>query len=145
MQILKIIGIAFTTLALVPELAHVFEMKTKMKLSKNHYRLVQRLYKGWAFFGIAIVIGLIASVAIAIGSRDSQSIAAASWMSVLCISFALIFFFIVIFPINRQTKNWTIMPDNWVSLRSQWENAHAISAVLYSCALIMLVLSSVEF
>lgn len=42
---------------------------------------------------------------------------------------------------NQQTNNWTVLPDNWQALRSQWDYSHAMNAGLYLIALIALILS----
>jgi energy-coupling factor transporter transmembrane protein EcfT len=45
------------------------------------------------------------------------------------------------FPANQQTSNWTVLPENWMALRTQWEYSHAASAVLNLIALIALIFS----
>jgi hypothetical protein len=45
------------------------------------------------------------------------------------------------FPANQQTSNWTVLPENWMALRAQWEYSHAASAVLNLIALIALIFS----
>jgi hypothetical protein len=52
--------------------------------------------------------------------------------------------FVFIFPVNQQTQNWTILPDNWQQLRNRWEFSHAINAVLYFVALMMLTIPLVK-
>ena len=47
----------------------------------------------------------------------------------------LVAFWGFIFPVNQATQNWTALPDNWETLRSQWEYAHAVRAILYVLAL----------
>jgi hypothetical protein len=42
----------------------------------------------------------------------------------------LTIFFAWTFPANQATANWTCVPANWEALRTQWEYAHATSAVL---------------
>jgi len=39
-----------------------------------------------------------------------------------------------IFPVNQATENWTMLPDNWQALRSQWEYSHGVRAILYVLA-----------
>jgi hypothetical protein len=50
-------------------------------------------------------------------------------------------FFIVTFPANKATQNWTMLPQGWETLRQQWEYSHATGALLYFVALTMLALS----
>jgi hypothetical protein len=45
------------------------------------------------------------------------------------------------FPANKETLYWTVLPENWMALRAQWEYSHAAGAVLNLIGFIMLVLS----
>ncbi|MFL5496071.1 MAG: hypothetical protein ACJ8DC_16930 [Gemmatimonadales bacterium] len=58
-----------------------------------------------------------------------------------CIALSLIVFFLFTFPANQATQNWTVLPDNWESLRRQWEYSHAVAAGLDFLALTALTLS----
>jgi hypothetical protein len=42
----------------------------------------------------------------------------------------LVVFFLWTYPANQATENWTLVPENWRGLRSQWEYSHATNAVL---------------
>jgi hypothetical protein len=53
----------------------------------------------------------------------------------------LVVFFVVIFPANRVTVNWTTMPANWESLRRRWEYGHVVDTALYLLALSALIVS----
>jgi hypothetical protein len=58
--------------------------------------MVQQLYRGWALLGIVLVGVLISTIVVAplLPLRD---------------------------PANQQTQNWTVLSENWESLRRQWE------------------------
>ncbi len=57
------------------------------------------------------------------------------------IALSLVVFFLSTYPANRQTLNWTRLPDNWRELRQQWEYSPAAAAGLYVVAVIALSLS----
>jgi hypothetical protein len=38
-------------------------------------------------------------------------------------------------PANRATGNWTLVVENWVALREQWEYSHLVNAALAFLAL----------
>ena len=59
----------------------------------------------------------------------------------LCIALSLVVFFVLTLPANRQTANWTELPENWQELRRRWEYSHAVGAGLYFLALSLLTLS----
>jgi hypothetical protein len=42
----------------------------------------------------------------------------------------LVIFYFFTYPVNRNTQNWTLLPDNWEALRTQWEYSHAVNAVV---------------
>lgn len=69
--------------------------------------------------------------------RDDRSIT----INDLCIAGTQIIFWTFTYPANQETSNWTVLPEHWEALRTQWEYSHAASAVLNLIALIMLVLS----
>jgi hypothetical protein len=62
-SILSFAALVLTAIALIPAGAHVIEMAAKMKLGRDAYFVVQGLYRGWAYFGIAIVGSLLATLA----------------------------------------------------------------------------------
>jgi hypothetical protein len=59
----------------------------------------------------------------------------------LCIAGTQVVFWTFTFPANQATGNWTMLPENWMALRAQWEYSHAASAVLNLIALVALILS----
>src|SRR5262245_66115147 len=56
---LRLFTIVMVALCLVPAGAHFFELTNKMSLSPVAYMTVQKIYAGWAFFGIPIIIALL--------------------------------------------------------------------------------------
>ena len=34
------------------------------------------------------------------------------------------------YRVTQQTRNWTMLPENWLALREQWEYSHAAGAGL---------------
>ncbi len=59
----------------------------------------------------------------------------------LCLVATLAVFFLWTYPANRDTANWTAVPDNWAALRLQWEYSHAGNALLTFIALALVTLS----
>lgn len=140
MVVLRIISVLFTAIAFAPGLAHLLERKTKMNLSRGDYLTTQQLYAGWALFGIVIFIALIATIIVAIRTKWRME-KILSWSAAVLIVTSLVLFFVHIFPANRQTFYWSFLPDNWMELQQQWENTHALNAILYGMALLLLIVS----
>jgi len=59
----------------------------------------------------------------------------------LCIAGTQVVFWTFTYPANQLTNNWTALPEDWMTLRKQWEYSHATSAVLNLLALTALILS----
>jgi hypothetical protein len=66
---------------------------------------------------------------------------ALSLVAFLCIVGTQVVFWTFTFPTNQQTSNWTVLPENWTTLRMQWEYSQAASAVLNLIAFIALAFS----
>lgn len=55
----QVLALIFTALLLVPSGAHFFALFNKMALDRETYMAVQGIYRGWAFFGFAVVTALL--------------------------------------------------------------------------------------
>lgn len=54
---------------------------------------------------------------------------------------AQIVFWLFIWPANAATRQWTMLPPDWMALRAQWEYGQVVGAVLNLGAVIALLLS----
>jgi len=134
-------SLLFAALALAPSLAHLLELPNKIRLSREEYLTVQQIYRGWAWLGLVVAIALLSTLALTIMVRSQPTVLALTLVALLCIVGTQIVFWTFTFPANRQTSNWTVLPENWKALRTQWEYSHAASAVLNLIALIALIFS----
>jgi hypothetical protein len=53
-----------------------------------------------------------------------------------CVAATQLVFWVFTFPVNRRTANWTIVANEWKTLRDRWEYSHAASAILNLAAFI---------
>jgi len=140
-RVLQFLAVILTALALVPAGAHLFELPNKIGLEQEPYFVVQNIYRGWALFGIALFGALAANLALAFAVRRQP---APSWLALtafILVAATLAIFFTWTWPANQATANWTLVPENWRELRTQWETAHAVNAVLTFLALCAVTLS----
>jgi hypothetical protein len=138
----QLLAIVLTALALVPAGAHLFELPNKIGLAQESYFIVQNIYRGWALFGIVLFGALAANLWLTILLRRRG---AAFWLALagfLLVALTLLIFFTWTFPANQATANWTLAPDNWQALRTQWEYAHATNAILTFLALCSVTLAA---
>ena len=138
----QLLAIVLTALALVPAGAHLFELPNKIGLAQESYFIVQNIYRGWALFGIVLFGALAVNLWLTILLRRRG---AAFWLALagfLLVALTLLVFFTWTFPANQATANWTLAPDNWQALRTQWEYAHATNAILTLLALCSVTLAA---
>jgi hypothetical protein len=137
-------SIACVALALVPAGAHLAELRHKFRLSAHDYLVVQQLYAGWSLFGAVVSGALLSTGVLAVLVRREPRLLTAIVLAFLCILATQIVFRVYTQPVNRATRNWTVLPENWMQLRNQWEYSHAASAVLNLIALFALLYAAVS-
>jgi hypothetical protein len=91
--------------------------------------------------GIVVVGALASTLLLAFRLRGRRPELDLTLTAAACIALSLLVFFLFTYPANRQTQNWTVLPDNWEALRRQWEYSHAVGAALYFIALSALTAS----
>lgn len=137
----RFLSLFFTALALGAGLAHLFELPNKINLSSNEYLIVQQIYRGWSLLGIIVVASFVTILITTVLIRHRKKSFALTLAALFCIVGTQVIFWIFTYPVNQQTKNWTVLPENWEQLRQQWEYSHATGAGLDLIALSMLILS----
>jgi hypothetical protein len=141
LNIVRFMSVILTAVTMAGGFAHLFELPNKIALPRDAYLTVQQIYRGWALLGIAVVGALLSTLALAVVLYRDKTQFYLTGTAALCLALTLIVFFLFTFPANRQTQNWTNLPENWEQLRRQWEYSHAVSAGLSFVALSTLVLS----
>lgn len=138
---MEFMSLFLVALALAPALAHLLELSNKMSLARDEYLTVQQIYRGWAWLGIVVVGALLSTLALAAVTRKERKAFVYALIGFLSIVGTQIVFWIFTYPVNRQTVNWTVLPENWMALRAQWEYSHAASAGLNLIALAAVILA----
>jgi hypothetical protein len=136
-------SLLFAALALAPALAHLLELPNKIGLSRDEYLIVQQIYRGWALLGFVVFGALLSTLALTLLARRRPREFRTALLAFLCILGTQVVFWTFTYPTNQATLNWTVLPENWMVLRSQWEYSHAASAILNLIALIALIYGSV--
>src|SRR5690606_17573270 len=128
-------------LSMAAGFAHLYALPNKIDLPPAEYFVAQQIYAGWALIGIAILGAIGSTLALAVLVRRRGAEFRLVVTALACLVLALAIFFAFTFPANQATENWTTRPDDWETLRSQWEYSHAVGALLYLTALVALTLS----
>ena len=129
-NLLRFLTILFAVITLGALLAHLFELRGKMVLSKEDYQVVQGIYSGWAWLGIFDIGTIILVLMWTISERKNKTIFPYLLTTSIIFAVSLVIFFLFTFPANEATGNWTQLPQNWETLRNNWEYSHATRAVL---------------
>jgi hypothetical protein len=135
------ISLFFTALALCPYAAHLMAFPNKMQMGKEEYFIAQQIYSGWSYSSVLIFISFLSSVVLSVLVKDQNIVLRYALGAAFCIGMSLMVFFVFTFPANQVTENWTLQPQYWKSLRTQWEYSHAFNAILYMVAEALLIMS----
>jgi hypothetical protein len=138
------VALLATAIDLAPALAHVMALPNKIGLAREQYFIVQAIYAGWAIIAIVLVFQLIGTIAAMIIYRHDRRVFAWTLISLLGLLGAQAVFWIYTYPANAATNNWTQIPDNWETLRRDWEYSHTAGAGLQLLAMISLIIAALK-
>jgi hypothetical protein len=141
---MRFLAVVITGLSLVAPAAHAFELLNKIGLPKAEYFVVQQIYSGWWMVGLLLPLAFLANVGNAIALRDDRAALMLSIAAAALIALNLVIFMLFTQPANAATQNWTMQPENWEALRTQWEYSHAANAAVNFIAFCCAVLASMR-
>src|SRR3546814_13774719 len=113
LRAVRFVAIVLTALVLVATGAHLFEFPAKMALGRDEYFVVQESYRGWAFFGFALVGAIAATPILTVILYGRGVHFALTCMAFLLVSAVLANFFSGSFPSTPQTQHWHVIPSDW--------------------------------
>lgn len=131
----------FTALALGPPLAHLLALPNKIGMPAETYFAAQTAYRGWSLTAVLLLLELAGMIAVAWFVRFDRKALVAALAAIGCVAVAQIVFWTFTFPANKATENWTAIPDDWQSLRAEWEYSHAAGAGFQLLALALLIVA----
>jgi hypothetical protein len=140
-QVVRFFSLLLVGLTLAPGLAHVLQLPHKMDLSGDDYLRVQQLYAGWAWLGVVVLGALIATFLLTILVRNRLRQFALACVAFGSVLVTQVIFWMFTFPVNQQTRNWTTLPVNWMTLRERWEYSHLTAAIFDLIAFTAVVLA----
>jgi hypothetical protein len=132
--LVQFLAVVLTALALVPAMAHVMELPNKLPMTREAYLIVQRVYRGWNLSAFVVIGALIATLVLVMSVDGAAFLPAL--IGFLAIVATQVVFWMFTYPVNRLTRNWTRVPDDWQVLRDRWEISHAVSAALNFIAVV---------
>lgn len=138
------VALMATAVALGPALAHLFELPNKIGLPGATYFAVQQIYSGWSLLGMVLAVQLLSIVAVIVSARTDHRLRSMAVLALACLAGAQALFWIFTYPANAATVNWTVQPDDWQTLRRQWEFSHAAGALLQLTAMACLSIAALR-
>ena len=109
-SIVQILMLICLGIILVPAGAHFFELPNKMALAPADYMITQRIYAGWAWFGLPIFLSMALLAIHAALVRNDRTAMWLSLIAVVMIAVTQTIFWSFTQPMNELTQNWTVMP-----------------------------------
>jgi hypothetical protein len=144
-NLLRLLTLALAGLALIRPMMDLAALHSVMTLAKDDYAAVQYARKSWAWFELIQLASFVSILVLMFVERNRNrnlwAIRGAFVMQFLML--ALYFTFTL--PINITTFHWTFFPDtNWGWLRTQWEYAHAVSAIIGTISFVLVLLDLIS-
>jgi hypothetical protein len=78
------------------------------------YLTVQQIYRGWVLVGFVVAGALLSTLALTITVRQERGAFIFALIAFVCVAGTQVVFWAYTYPANRATKNWTMLPENWV-------------------------------
>ncbi len=141
-SIAMFVALLSSALALGGPLAHVLELVNKMGMPRDQYFVVQTIYAGWNRLAYVLAIQFVSMMAVIFISRHEPRVLWSAVIAVACLIAAQVVFWTYTYPANMTTNNWTTIPQNWESLRNQWEYSHAVGAALQLLTMSTLIVAA---
>jgi hypothetical protein len=161
MEVVQVLAVIFTGVAVVPALAHALELPGKMRLEQDTYFAVQTIYyPGFTVAGIAEPLALVATlVALVLTPAGSSRF----WLTLVALVGLIglqAVYWLVTHPVNRRWLQGERLGRvgsgffsfasgtgsghselGWTSLRDRWEYSHVVRAIFSVLSLTAIVLA----
>lgn len=136
------VALLSTAIALGGALAHAFALPNKIALPRDDYFITQAIYRGWWQFAYVLAVQLAAILAVILLSRRRPGAFWPAVTALACLVAAQVAFWTYTWPANVATGDWTSVPENWETLRRQWEYSHAAGAAFQLLAMASLIVAA---
>jgi len=143
-NLLRLLAFVLGGLALIRPMMDFAALSSVISLPRDDYAAVQYANQSWAWLELIQLASFFSIVGLFFFEREHNRVIwpiRGAFIAQLCI---IVLYFAFTLPINIATFNWTYFPDsNWVWLRTQWEYAHALIAIISGISFVLLLLDLV--
>lgn len=147
LRIWRFITIILAALLLGTTFAHVLELPSKMSYEASLYMTLNRpggLYQAFGTIGAVIeATAILSAIVLSFLVRKHRPAFQWTLLTTVCLTVALIIWFIFIAPVNAEISTWTpnSIPADWTRWRNQWEYTHATRFVIHLIGFSALLIS----
>jgi hypothetical protein len=143
---LRIAALLGAGVTLAATAAHVLELPNKLALDAPLWLAIQQhLYRGWGPFIAPFEVGAAVTAWVLLFLVRARRSSTPVLLAALCLTTALIVFFVFNAPVNSALSSWTpaTIPADWPQYRLRWEIGHATSFALVLTAFLLLLRGAV--
>jgi hypothetical protein len=154
----QILTIVIVSVAMAASLAHALELPGKMRLAKDEYFAVQRIYyPGFTYAGLSEPASILATLILSLLTPRGIAfwLTLAALIGFICMQ---VVFWLFVQPVNKVWlrgeslsrvglrffslgKSQNQSATNWTALRNQWEYSHLARAALAMASFIALLVA----
>ena len=143
-NVLRLLAFVLTGLALIRPMMGLAAVPSVINLTKEDYAAVQYANQSWAWFELIQLASLFSIIGLFFFEREHNRVIWPIRGAFIAQLFIIVLYVAFTLPINITTFNWTFFPDSkWVWLRTQWEYAHALSAIIGGISFVLVFLDLV--
>lgn len=140
-NLLRLLAFVLAGLALIRPMMDLAALSSVISLPQDDYAAVQSANKLWAWLELIQLASFFSIVGLFFFEREHNRVIWPICGAFIAQLLIVVLYVVFTLPINIATFNWTFFPDSkWVWLRTQWEYAHALSAIIGGISFVLLLL-----
>lgn len=138
---IRFLAVLFAAISLSTLVGQFFEWPAKISLSKDEYKLAQQVYYDVSWIYFSEIAAFVLTLILLIIERKKKRTFVLLLISLILFVIGIAIFFIFTLPPDIATSDWSIFPDNWESLRDEWEYSNVWRALVNLIGFSFLVLA----
>ena len=143
-NIIRFLAVLFAAISLGVLLSQFFEWPVKSGLSKENYLVEQVVFSklSWVYF--VELLAFLLTLVLVILERKKKRTFILLLIALIAFVISIAIFFIFTLPPDLATSRWSVLPENWKSLRDQWEYSNEWRALINLIGFSFLVLAMLK-
>lgn len=143
-NLLRLLTFALAGLALIQPMMDLAALPSVITLPKDDYAAVQYGKQSLEWLELIRLASFVSIVVLLFFEREHNRVFWPIRGAFIAQLLIIILYVAFTLPINLTTFHWTFFPDsNWAWLRTEWEYARALSAIIGAIAFVLLLLDLV--